>query len=86
MTASEALVLVKECGLNIEEPPHNEVLNIVIEAFEKQIPKKPIEKFPFDVCPVCDTVLLEHMKWCTQCGQKIDWSDNNAEIHRMVEE
>lgn len=36
---------------------------------------KPIEKFPFDVCPVCDTVVLEHMKHCTQCGQKLDWSD-----------
>lgn len=75
MTASEAKEMVKQCGLNIEEPPHEEVLNVVVEALEKQTPQKPIEKFPFEVCPVCDKVVLEHMKFCHECGQKLDWSD-----------
>ena len=37
--------------------------------------KKPVEKFPFDLCPSCNTVVSEHNKFCSECGQKLDWSD-----------
>lgn len=56
------------------KPKHKEEISFV-ELIGKNASKKPIEKFPFDMCPVCDTVVLEHMKHCTQCGQKLDWSD-----------
>lgn len=36
---------------------------------------KPIEKFPFHHCPSCNTVVSEHNKFCSECGQKLDWSD-----------
>ena len=35
--------------------------------------KKPVEKFPFEVCPRCDRAVLGHMKFCCICGQKLDW-------------
>lgn len=37
--------------------------------------KKPVEKFPFDCCPKCDSVVNQLNKYCSQCGQALDWSD-----------
>lgn len=64
-----------------------EVMQVTIDALEKQIPKKPIDKSnnPKDwhimSCPCCGRVFWnsgEFMhyepKWCEKCGQKIDWS------------
>lgn len=45
----------------------------VVEAFTNYTAKKPIEKFPFEVCPRCDRAVLGHMKFCCICGQKLDW-------------
>lgn len=46
-------------------------------ALEKQIPKKPIcRKYTDDTrCPVCNTFVLIHNKYCIECGQALDWSD-----------
>lgn len=80
-SASEALNMVKECGLNIEEPPHNEVLNIVIEALEKQIPKKLLCIGIEQCCPVCKEAICLigddgcYGNFCSNCGQALDWSD-----------
>ena len=74
----------EECCNNIE------ILQNVINALEKQIPKKPdcIEDKMW-CCPVCDNNLLhkwikyptrlmpksEGLPHCMSCGQAIDWSD-----------
>ena len=42
MTPQEAIVLIKEYGLNIEQPLHDIVADYLITLLEKQIPKKPI--------------------------------------------
>lgn len=42
MTPQEAINLIKECGLNIEQPLHDIVADYLITLLEKQIPKKPI--------------------------------------------
>lgn len=42
---------------------------------EKSIAKKPVEKFPFYNCPSCNSGVSEHKKYCSECGQKLDWSD-----------
>lgn len=50
----------------------------VIEAREKQIPKKPdfTEDKEFALCPCCNGKgLSNNQKYCDDCGQKIDWSD-----------
>lgn len=49
-------------------------------AIEKQIPKKPnfTEDKEFALCPCCNGKgLLDKQKYCDNCGQKLDWSDNN---------
>lgn len=52
------------------------------EALEKQIPKKPIslgEDIDRDVgqCPNCKEIIdtYEDYKYCSDCGQAIDWRD-----------
>lgn len=58
-----------------------EVLKKALELFEKQIPKKPKE----GVCPMCSSrhiyaatlMKAECFKFCGDCGQALDWSDND---------
>ena len=63
-----------------------ESIDMAIKALEKQIPKKPpvvnrpsiFIKVP--VCPNCSTSehyqpLYGKTKYCSNCGQKLDWSD-----------
>lgn len=57
----------------------------VIEAREKQIAKKVKnsgERIPFEwYCPTCEELLCDDgykdtdIKYCYNCGQKLDWSD-----------
>ena len=64
-----------------------EVMQVTIEALEKQIPKKPTEvneiidgtfyRMDF-MCPSCDTANIENAykpKYCKHCGQALDWSE-----------
>ena len=47
-------------------------------AIQKQIMKKPIftEDKQFALCPFCDMKgLTDKQKYCDNCGQAIDWSD-----------
>lgn len=64
---------------------------VAINALEKQIPKKPrktdsyrgvLKRVYAYVCPTCGNVCLEkymnkrqNTMFCWNCGQKIDWSD-----------
>ena len=88
MTVSEAVEMLKECGLNIVQPQHDEVLNTVVEALEKQIPKKPVlRKTPENIkfkleeyeCSVCHRWIAKAARFCRDCGQALDWSDIGAE-------
>lgn len=52
--------------------------DIVIEALEKQIPKKPYRHdADYYVCPNCDCQVV--WQWfegyCEHCGQALDWSE-----------
>jgi hypothetical protein len=64
-----------------------ELMEITVEALEKQIPKKPIfrkeNKKVFADCPNCNKTLTYEDKikanfckfsYCFRCGQAIDWS------------
>ena len=61
-----------------------EAFEFAIKALEKQIPKKPhknFEKFSGVWCS-CGKYLgkgyfVDKPSYCTDCGQKLDWSDNN---------
>ena len=67
-----------------------EAIDVAINALEKQIPKKPI-MMPYyeDIeeeylcCPTCGEILTDRIPMdnkdfyfhCLNCGQKLDWSD-----------
>ncbi len=67
-----------------------EALDVAIQVLEKQIPKKPIMKQCFEdleeeylCCPTCGEILTDRIPadnktfyfHCMNCGQKLDWSD-----------
>lgn len=56
-----------------------EAFSVAINALEKQIEKKPKERdcigFNTLVCPVCKVALYLYEPYCDNCGQAIDWSD-----------
>ena len=65
--------------------------DLIIEALEKQLAKKPrengmydglIKKIKYYTCPTCGNCLLTEMmnerqntSYCWDCGQKLDWSE-----------
>lgn len=68
-----------------------EALKIGISALEKQVPKKVIWKsakngkiyaFYWACCPNCGNDICDEdnveIKFCTDCGQALDWSDSDA--------
>ena len=93
MTESEAIEELKHSIVSYEVQNRNnitcdltrEVLNMAINALEKQIPKKPAEMKPTDkllqeyfACPICGgwVGMDEYLnKFCAGCGQAIDWSE-----------
>lgn len=50
-------------------------LFFAIKALEKQIPKKPIDKFMYVECPTCGNVEILDCGYCPACGQKLDWEE-----------
>lgn len=56
-----------------------EQFNDVMEALEKQVPKKPDawkgKIFDGFVCTKCNTIVFYDYKYCKRCGQAIDWSE-----------
>lgn len=83
MTENEVIKEVRfnmsEIGLNDEAAKRvSEAKNIAVQALEKQIPKKPdfTEDKEFALCPCCNGKgLFNKRKYCDNCGQKLDWSD-----------
>ena len=66
--------------LNTTKDELAEAMRIAIQALEKQVSKKPdfTEDKEFALCPCCNGKgLLNKQKYCDNCGQKIDWSDED---------
>ena len=51
--------------------------HIAIKALEKQIPKKPKidDRYVMYICPCCNDFIKVRHNCCQNCGQAIDWSD-----------
>lgn len=79
--------------LDIYFKPYNDkvtrdqVLMAAMDALEKQIPKKAVgEHYAHMRCPSCNHRIpsgggsSSHRRdnWCNYCGQKIDWSKDDA--------
>lgn len=82
----------KDCGFYDEDSITNLVkeltekhdIEILMEALEKQIPKKPISVNGLYYCPhhhqflnmkVDYWTICQNQPFCEWCGQAIDWSD-----------
>ena len=83
MTAEEAIKTIQVAIAEVEwnyPLDYSIAFGTAIEAFEKQIPKKVTKS----VCPSCHRIFLfrhsEKRKgdYCDNCGQALDWSDNNG--------
>ena len=85
MTTKELAKDLKEhIGCGVEVPLYDEELEVVVEALEKQIAKKPkkieVEGYRYTDtyrCPICEgnfsgTGIADY---CYHCGQKLDWSE-----------
>lgn len=94
MTKEEVIKIVNENAvpvfpLQIEYQDWLTAMDMVVEAFEKQIPKTPTYDgdgyapdgtFVWDewICPSCGEryeVDYDDYKYCPNCGQAIDWSE-----------
>ena len=81
-------------GSAIEErkkEKHIGLYNTAIEALEKQLAKKPIEvndaytpkigEFRVAKCPNCGHEVSDRFDVCLDCGQKLDWTEQESEIN-----
>lgn len=56
------------------------------KALEKQIPKKLINKkhtkydLAVGICPSCNHGLNEDMRFCDNCGQALNWEDEENDM------
>lgn len=91
MTIQEAFEIIKD-EIPYESGVINEALKMVEGAVGKQIPRKPdYEGDGYDedgyliydtwICPNCGKhyeVDYDDYNFCPECGQALDWSDNNG--------
>lgn len=85
MTPKEAIKILEIAKTEVEwnyPLDYAIAIDTAISALEKQIPKKPIslgEDIDRDVgqCPNCKEIIdtYEDYKYCSDCGQAIDWRD-----------
>ena len=79
MTYEEAIKLLNSVTIYHFDKYTTYAIGLAIEALDKQIPKKPIEKFAFSddigagLCPFCNEGVNEEMNFCSYCGQALDW-------------
>lgn len=84
-TLEDAVVSGKTGSLRRWAKDTIENSTIIIEALEKQLPKKPIEindaytpkigEFRVAKCPNCGHEASDRFDVCFECGQKLDWSE-----------
>lgn len=58
---------------------HRAVDRLVLHANQSNSPQKPIHKTKVcgDIqCPACGHSIFHHDPFCSRCGQKLDWSED----------
>jgi hypothetical protein len=85
MTPQEAIETIKIAQAEVEwEYPidYAAAFDEAVKALEMQIPKKILKHGNEYLCPVCgadincDAYIFYHAKFCEECGQKLDWGDD----------
>lgn len=68
----------------------------VLDALGKYVPKRVVVEHSCGTklfhCPTCNTVVMSHMhrcagpeKYCAECGQKLDWTEDSEDTDEEVE-
>lgn len=83
MTYEKAIDYVLGGGILRNPSKDRELRTMIIEALEKQIPKKPIvfisDRYDYPTeaykCSVCQSeeLLCEGDSYCSECGNAVDW-------------
>lgn len=80
MANEQAIVYINRAKKGYSDIHFIKAFDKAIEALEKQISKKPImiDKGVYS-CRGCGQVLMSwEQDYCFKCGQRIDWSDEDA--------
>ena len=79
MTKSEAIKELHEIRPRggIIPQKRAEAIDVAINALEKQTPKKPKtnDNYIIYICPCCNNFIKLCKNYCENCGQNLDWSD-----------
>ena len=83
MTNQEAIETIKVAISEVEwnyPMEYAVAFEKAIEALEKQIPKKIYRDndngvYEKEFCPSCNKRLFSDEKYCSRCGQALDWGD-----------
>lgn len=81
MTEQEAIEILKiNCICSPKATEFIKASNVAIKALKKQIPKTVIDVEDGVLCPECKSYVCTYGKvgrknYCDNCGQKLDWSD-----------
>ena len=60
----------------LDERNQNELMQLVINTFEKQLSKGPVLDLEgHHTCTECGNMVIESFNFCPNCGQKIKWED-----------
>ena len=75
LVMGEINTIIKENGLDTIISLNEEA---IVSALKKQIPQKPLEASKNDnllLCPYCNELIDRIENHCSNCGQKLKWSD-----------
>lgn len=72
---------VDVCDWSADSECENCAENIILEALDKRIPKKPYNRraladLSIGICPSCGEGTNSEMRFCPMCGQAIDWEEH----------
>lgn len=75
MTPERAIEIIKD-NILFTSGVLEEAFDVIEQALKKQIPKKPNYPNEYKIrCPICDTPVIDGQPYCDECGQALDWSD-----------
>ena len=60
----------------LDERNQEELMQLVINTFEKQLPKCPtLDLEKRYTCTECGSMVIDSFNFCPNCGQKIKWEE-----------
>lgn len=78
------------CGSNLVEVSAESAIETALQALKKQMPMKFVsnsdDEQGYQLCPQCHNIICSNDddnyfsvdKYCSECGQALDWGDTNV--------